>query len=86
MHGHRSGGVYWVASVRTAARRRMRGCRRHAFIPIIRVRSRKRISPTPAIIPILLHEIDLRRDRLDSLVEGVDVIFHLAAMAGLPKS
>jgi nucleoside-diphosphate-sugar epimerase len=32
------------------------------------------------------HEIDLRRDRLDSLVDGVDVIFHLAAMAGLPKS
>lgn len=32
------------------------------------------------------HELDLRRDRLEPIVEGVDVIFHLAAMAGLPKS
>jgi nucleoside-diphosphate-sugar epimerase len=32
------------------------------------------------------HEVDLRRDPLDPVVEGADVIFHLAAMAGLPKS
>jgi nucleoside-diphosphate-sugar epimerase len=32
------------------------------------------------------HEIDLRRDPLEPVVDGVDVIFHLAAMAGLPKS
>src|SRR5262245_7177610 len=32
------------------------------------------------------HELDLRRDPLDDLVADVDVVFHLAAMAGLPKS
>lgn len=32
------------------------------------------------------HELDLRRDPLDNLLEGVDVIYHLAANAGLTKS
>ncbi len=32
------------------------------------------------------HEIDLRHDPLDAVLEGVDVVFHLAAMAGLAKS
>jgi nucleoside-diphosphate-sugar epimerase len=32
------------------------------------------------------HELDLRGDRLDAAVEGVQVVFHLAAMAGLVKS
>ncbi len=32
------------------------------------------------------HEADLRHDKLEPMVEGVNVIFHLAAMAGLPKS
>jgi nucleoside-diphosphate-sugar epimerase len=32
------------------------------------------------------HELDLRHDPLDGLLDGVDVIFHLAANAGLPKS
>ena len=32
------------------------------------------------------HEVDLRRDALDELVAGADVVFHLAAMAGLVKS
>ena len=32
------------------------------------------------------HELDLRRDPLDEVTGGVDVVFHLAAMAGLPKS
>jgi nucleoside-diphosphate-sugar epimerase len=32
------------------------------------------------------HEIDLRTADLDPLLEGVDVVFHLAAMAGLAKS
>jgi len=32
------------------------------------------------------HEMDLRHDPLDALLEGVEVVFHLAAMAGLAKS
>jgi nucleoside-diphosphate-sugar epimerase len=32
------------------------------------------------------HELDLRRDPLDAVTADVDVVFHLAAMAGLPKS
>src|SRR5881296_3538116 len=32
------------------------------------------------------HTLDLRRDDLTAALEGVDTIFHLAAMAGLPKS
>lgn len=31
-------------------------------------------------------EVDLRHDPLDALLEGVEVVFHLAAMAGLAKS
>jgi nucleoside-diphosphate-sugar epimerase len=33
-----------------------------------------------------LHEIDLRRDPLDDIVDGADAIVHLAAMPGLPVS
>jgi nucleoside-diphosphate-sugar epimerase len=33
-----------------------------------------------------LHERDLRTDSLDDLLDGVNVVFHLAAMAGLVKS
>jgi nucleoside-diphosphate-sugar epimerase len=32
------------------------------------------------------HALDLRHDALDALLEGVDVVFHLAAMPGLAKS
>jgi nucleoside-diphosphate-sugar epimerase len=32
------------------------------------------------------HELDLRTDSLEEAVEGVQVVFHLAAMAGLVKS
>ena len=32
------------------------------------------------------HAVDLRTDALDALVADVDVVFHLAAMPGLPKS
>jgi nucleoside-diphosphate-sugar epimerase len=32
------------------------------------------------------HELDLRRDSLDAALDGVDVVFHLAAMAGLARS
>jgi nucleoside-diphosphate-sugar epimerase len=32
------------------------------------------------------HELDLRRDDLAEALDGVEVVFHLAAMAGLPKS
>ncbi|HEV3145044.1 MAG TPA: NAD-dependent epimerase/dehydratase family protein, partial [Gemmataceae bacterium] len=32
------------------------------------------------------HELDLRCDPLDAVLEDVEAIFHLAAMPGLPKS
>lgn len=32
------------------------------------------------------HSIDLRTHELEPLLDGIDVVFHLAAMAGLPKS
>jgi nucleoside-diphosphate-sugar epimerase len=32
------------------------------------------------------HELDLRSDSLDAALDGVEVVFHLAAMAGLAKS
>jgi nucleoside-diphosphate-sugar epimerase len=32
------------------------------------------------------HRIDLRHDPLEAALDGVDVVFHLAAMPGLPKS
>ncbi|MBM3994333.1 MAG: NAD-dependent epimerase/dehydratase family protein [Planctomycetes bacterium] len=32
------------------------------------------------------HTLDLRADTLDAALDGVDVVFHLAAMAGLVKS
>jgi nucleoside-diphosphate-sugar epimerase len=32
------------------------------------------------------HALDLRHEPLDGLFEGVDVVFHLAAMPGLPRS
>src|SRR5690554_2630395 len=33
-----------------------------------------------------LHEVDLRSGDLDPLLDGVDVVFHLAAQAGLVRS
>jgi nucleoside-diphosphate-sugar epimerase len=33
-----------------------------------------------------LHVLDLRSDALDACLDGVDVLFHLAAMPGLPRS
>src|SRR4051794_34825692 len=33
-----------------------------------------------------LHEVDLRHDEIKPLLEGVDVVFHLAAMPGLLAS
>jgi nucleoside-diphosphate-sugar epimerase len=32
------------------------------------------------------HELDLRYDPLDEALDGVEAVFHLAGMAGLPKS
>ena len=32
------------------------------------------------------HKADLRNDPVDPLLDGVDVVFHLAAMPGLPRS
>jgi nucleoside-diphosphate-sugar epimerase len=33
-----------------------------------------------------LHELDLRHDPLDKVLEGIEVVYHLAAMAGLTRS
>jgi nucleoside-diphosphate-sugar epimerase len=32
------------------------------------------------------HRLDLRHDPLDAALEGVEIVFHLAAMPGLPRS
>jgi UDP-glucuronate 4-epimerase len=32
------------------------------------------------------HELDLRRDSLENVLQGIEIIYHLAAMAGLVKS
>ena len=58
-----------------------------AFIPYYPREIKEGNLATARLNPrFLFHEVDLRRDRLEPIVEGVDVIFHLAAMAGLPKS
>jgi nucleoside-diphosphate-sugar epimerase len=58
-----------------------------AFIPYY-PRSIKEANLTAARghAAFTFHAIDLRSDPLDALLQGVDVVFHLAAMPGLPKS
>jgi nucleoside-diphosphate-sugar epimerase len=43
-------------------------------------------APVGAEQPFVFHEADLRTADLHFLLEGVDVVFHLAAMAGLRRS
>jgi nucleoside-diphosphate-sugar epimerase len=58
-----------------------------AFIPYY-PRPIKEANLTAAWIhpAFAFHELDLRHDPLDGVLDGVDVVFHLAANAGLPKS
>ena len=49
-------------------------------------RSRKRTSRGPRHSRFRFHELDLRTANLSEVVKGVDVVFHLAAMPGLPRS
>ena len=58
-----------------------------AFIPYYPRRSRSGTSPARAAgRGFRFHELDLRRDPLDAVVAGAEVVFHLAAMPGLVKS
>lgn len=58
-----------------------------AFIPYyprtIKEANLKVFRENPSFI---FHELDLRRDPLDHVLKGVEVVYHLAAMAGLTKS
>ena len=47
---------------------------------------RRNIEPALASERFSLAEVDLRRDDLAPLVEGADLVFHLAAMPGLLRS
>ncbi len=58
-----------------------------AFIPYyprkVKERNLRSLHGVPGFT---FYEIDLRLDELTTLLEGVDVVFHLAAMAGLVRS
>ena len=47
---------------------------------------RRNVEPALASARFSLAEVDLRRDDLAPLVDGADVVFHLAAMPGLLRS
>jgi nucleoside-diphosphate-sugar epimerase len=58
-----------------------------AFIPYYPTAiKRNHLQPAQAHRSFSFHALDLRTDPLRPLLDGVDVIFHLAAMAGLTKS
>lgn len=58
-----------------------------AFIPYYpRAVKESNLSAARAHRSFRFHEIDLRKDRLDAALEGVETVFHLAAMPGLPQS
>ncbi len=58
-----------------------------AFIPYYpRPIKEANLAPALAHPGFAFHEVDLRRGALRDIVDGVEVIFHLAAMAGLTKS
>jgi nucleoside-diphosphate-sugar epimerase len=58
-----------------------------AFIPYYpRPLKEANLQPARAHPDFTFHELDLRRDSLAKAVEGVEVVFHLAAMAGLTRS
>jgi UDP-glucuronate 4-epimerase len=58
-----------------------------AFIPYypreVKERNMESFSKTP---DFAFYEIDLRYDELDPVLEGIDTVFHLAAMPGLMRS
>src|SRR5205085_6444539 len=58
-----------------------------AFIPYY-ARSLKEgyMAPSMAAPGFTFYERDLRSDELSQLLEGVEVVFHLAAMPGLVRS
>jgi nucleoside-diphosphate-sugar epimerase len=58
-----------------------------AFIPYYpRPLKEKNLSWVREHLGFTFHEMDLRRHPLDAALDGVEVVFHLAAMAGLAKS
>jgi nucleoside-diphosphate-sugar epimerase len=58
-----------------------------AFIPFYAPAFKEaNLAPASASQAFAFHQLDLRHDPLEAALENVDVVFHLAAMAGLPKS
>ncbi len=58
-----------------------------AFIPYYpRVIKEKNIRTARAHRGFDFRELDLRDDPLDELLNGIDIVYHLAANAGLPRS
>jgi nucleoside-diphosphate-sugar epimerase len=58
-----------------------------AFIPFYpRPLKQANLYPFRGHASFRFHELDLRRDDLRPAAQGAEVVFHLAAMAGLPKS
>lgn len=58
-----------------------------AFIPYYpRALKEQNLSGLRQSDQFTLHEVDLRSGDLDPLLDGVDVVFHLAAQAGLVRS
>ncbi|HEV3262165.1 MAG TPA: NAD-dependent epimerase/dehydratase family protein [Gemmataceae bacterium] len=58
-----------------------------AFIPYYpRAVKEANLAAARGFREFAFHALDLRTDPLEPLMEGVEIVFHLAAMAGLPKS
>jgi nucleoside-diphosphate-sugar epimerase len=58
-----------------------------AFIPFYpRVAKERNLTLARANARFTFHELDLRTDALTTLFEGVEAVFHLAAMPGLSRS
>jgi nucleoside-diphosphate-sugar epimerase len=58
-----------------------------AFIPYYsRSIKESYIAPAKESANFIFHELDLRYDALQPVLEGVEVVFHLAAMPGLVRS
>jgi nucleoside-diphosphate-sugar epimerase len=58
-----------------------------AFIPYYpRARKEANLTVVRGHRAFTFHALDLRQDPLDSLLDGVEAVFHLAAMAGLALS
>jgi nucleoside-diphosphate-sugar epimerase len=58
-----------------------------AFIPYYpRAVKEANLAAAHAQRGFVFHDLDLRTDPVEPLLDGVDVVFHLAAMPGLPRS